>query len=155
MQHIPTEDAQVLADEVWERCLGSRVTRLHRLLSLRYDQALAAVGLTLPQVEILSALVKRGRPVGASEMGRNLVVGRSAMSRKLGALEERGWIETAQRSDSGRSMAWSVTPDGVAVLGGALAAWRRVQARTEAELGAEVVSEVDGWLVRLTDAAEA
>lgn len=150
MQHSAEDDALELAGEVWDRCLGSRVTRLHRLISLRYDQALAEVGLTLPQVEILSALVMRDRPVRPTEMGRNLVVGRSAMSRKLAALEDRGWVQTAERSDSGRSMSFTITSSGTAVLAGALEAWRSVQAQTEEQLGTHVTAEVDGWLTRLT-----
>ncbi len=149
MQHNAEVEASELAQDVWERCLGSRVTRLHRLLSLRYDQALAEAGVTLPQVEILAALVMRGRAVRPAEMGRNLVVGRSAMSRKLAALEDRGWVETVERSDSGRSMSCAITSAGLDVLAGASQAWRRVQEETERHLGPQAAAEVDDWLARL------
>ncbi|CAN5454271.1 MarR family winged helix-turn-helix transcriptional regulator [soil metagenome] len=149
MQHKSDEAAQRLAQDVWDSCLGSRVTRLHRLLSLRYDQALAEVGLTLPQVEILAALVMRARAVRPAEMGRNLVVGRSAMSRKLAALQDRGWVETVERSESGRSMSFVITPAGRDMLAAASQAWRRVQAETERQLGPGAVVEVDAWLARL------
>lgn len=143
--------ARALAGAVWERCVGSRVTRLHRLLALRYDQALAEVGLTLPQVEMLSAFTMRGRAVGPSEMGQNLLVGRSAMSRKLAALEDRGWIETTERSATGRSMLFTITPAGTAQLSLADQAWQRVQDDVEARIGEQAARQIDRWLATLQE----
>ena len=142
-----TEDrAQALAGAVWDRCLGSRVTRLHRLVALHYDQMLAEAGLTLPQVEILSALQMRARPVGPSEMGQRLHVGRSAMSRKLAALEQKGWIATEERSTTGRSMSFAITPLGKQRLAEADTAWQRAQAKMEAQLGSGAGARLDAWL---------
>ncbi len=141
--------AQALAGAVWERCLGSRVTRLHRLVALHYDQALAEVGLTLPQVEILSALQMRARAVGPSEMGQRLHVGRSAMSRKLAALEDKGWIATAERSDTGRSMSFALTVAGRKRLAEADTAWQRAQVLTEAQMGPGAAATIDAWLTAL------
>lgn len=143
------ERARALAGQVWERCLGSRITRLHRLIALRYDQALAEVGLTLPQVEILAALVMRGRAVGPSEMGKNLAVGRSAMSRKLAALEDRGWVETAERSETGRSMSFIITAAGTDTLARADHAWALVHQDTQNRLGAGAAAQLDEWMVGL------
>lgn len=145
----PEERARVLAEEVWERCLGSRITRLHRLIALRYDQALDQAGLTLPQVEILSALLMRGRPVGPSEMGKNLAVGRSAMSRKLAALEGRGWVETAEHSETGRSMTFVITAAGVEMLAHANQAWAEVHEDTVRRLGVGAAAQLDMWLTDL------
>lgn len=131
---------------MWEQCLGSRITRLHRLIAVRYDQALDQAGLTLPQVEILSALMMRGRPVGPSEMGKNLAVGRSAMSRKLAAVEGRGWVETAERSETGRSMTFVITAAGVEMLAHADEAWAEIQEDTVGRLGVGVAAQLDLWL---------
>lgn len=151
-EDVSSQDrAQTLASEVWASCVGSRITRLHRLIALRYDQALAEVGLTLPQVEILSALVMRARPVAPSEMGQNLAVGRSAMSRKLAALEDRGWVETAERSETGRSMSFVITPAGVDKLAHADQAWAYVHSATTQVLGPGAVDQLDIWLGRLQE----
>lgn len=147
--HVEEERALALAEQVWERCVGSRITRLHRLIALRYDHALDQAGLTLPQVEILSALVMRGRPVGPTEMGKNLAVGRSAMSRKLAALETRGWVETAERSETGRSMTFVITAAGVEMLAHADQAWAEVQDDTVARLGVGAAAQLDVWLTEL------
>lgn len=143
------ERARVLAGQVWERCVGSRITRLHRLVSLHYDQALDRAGLTLPQVEILSALLMRGRPVGPSEMGTNLAVGRSAMSRKLAALEGRGWVETAGRSETGRSMTFVITAAGVEILAHADQTWAEVHEDTVGRLGVGAAAQLDRWMTDL------
>ena len=141
--------AQALAGAVWDRCLGSRVTRLHRLVALHYDQALAEVGLTLPQVEILAALQMRDRAVGPSEMGQRLHVGRSAMSRKLGALENKGWIAPADRSATGRSMSFTITTAGRVRLAESDTAWLRAQELMEAQLGPGAAGTIDAWLTTL------
>ncbi len=145
--------ARALAGKVAARCLGSRITRLHRLVALRYDQALAEVGLTLPQVEILSMLVMRGVPVAPSEMGQSLAVGRSAMSRKLAALEDRGWVRTAERSGTGRSMSFTITEAGTAQLARANGAWARVNADSEKRLGPEAARQLDDWIAVLGTSA--
>ncbi len=145
-----TDDrAQALAEAVWDRCLGSRVTRLHRLVALHYDQALAELGLTLPQVEILAALQMRARAVGPTEMGQRLHVGRSAMSRKLAALEDKGWIATEERSPTGRSMSFTITAAGRERLAHADTAWQRAQVLMEAQLGPGAASTIDAWLTTL------
>ena len=143
------ERARALARQVWEGCVGSRITRLHRLIALRYDQALDQAGLTLPQVEILSALLMRGRPVGPSEMGKNLAVGRSAMSRKLAALEGRGWVQTAEHSGTGRSMTFVITAAGVEMLAHADQAWADVHEDTVGRLGVGAAAQLDMWLTDL------
>ena len=149
MKATTDERAQALAGAVWDRCLGSRVTRLHRLVALHYDQALAEVGLTLPQVEILCALQMRARAVGPSEMGQRLHVGRSAMSRKLAALEDKGWIATAERSPTGRSMSVVITTAGRQRLAEADAAWERAQTLMETQLGSGAAGTIDAWLAAL------
>lgn len=103
----------------------------------------------MPQVEILSALTKRRRAVGPSEMGTDLLVGRSAMSRKLAALEERGWIQTTQQSATGRSMLFTITAAGTAQLSSADEAWQRAQADVESRLGEQAALQLDRWLAAL------
>ena len=123
-----------------------RVGRLHRIVARRFDQSLRPLGLTLPQLEALSALTLTGRPVRPGTLADHLAADRSTMSRNLALLEERGWARTAERSPAGRSMTFEITAPGTEVLARAGAAWREAQAAVTALLGADAPAQLDSWL---------
>lgn len=88
-----------------QECLGTRVSRLHRVVARRYDQALRPLGLSIAQMEILSYLVLDDAPARPAELAGMLLAERSTVSRNLAALQERGWVATSTTSATGRSMA--------------------------------------------------
>src|SRR5215813_4049967 len=96
------EAAGRLAAAMAEGCVATRISRLHRLVARRFEQALRPLGVTLPQLEVLAALTIVGRPVRPTDLADLLAVERSTMSRNLAVLEGAGWIATAQRSPTGR-----------------------------------------------------
>lgn len=142
--------ATSLAQEMAERCLGTRIGRLHRLVTRRFEQALASTGLSLPQIELLAALTLWDAPVKPSELARVLVVERSTMSRNLAVLQQRGWVEVVQTSATGRTMSVAITPSGAAALASAEQPWAAAQRDAEAALGAQSPAELDRWLERLS-----
>src|SRR5918997_6532725 len=97
-------------------CLGTRVGRLHRVVARRFDGTLRPLGLTMSQAEILTSLVLHDAPVRPSELAEVLLAERSTVSRNLAALRERGWVEAAEVSPTGRSMAFAATPEGERVF---------------------------------------
>ena len=123
-----------------------RVGRLHRIVARRFDQSLRPLGLTLPQLEALSALTLTGHPVRPGALADYLAVERSTMSRNLAVLEDRGWARTAGRSPTGRSMTFEITGPGTEVLARAGDAWREAQAAVTALLGADAPARLDTWL---------
>ena len=134
------------ADEMRRACLGTRVGRLHRVVARRFDGSLRPLGLTMPQVEILAALVLHDAPVRPSELADVLLVERSTVSRNLAAMRDRGWVETAEVSPTGRSMAFAPTPAGTQILASAQTAWAEAQASLVASLGPETAATLDAWL---------
>ena len=134
------------ADEMWQTCLGTRVGRLHRAVARRFDGALRPLGLTMPQAEILAALVLHDAPVRPSELAEVLMAERSTVSRNLAALRERGWVEAAEVSPTGRSMAFAATPEGARVFASARAAWSAAQASVVGSLGPGAPATLDAWL---------
>jgi DNA-binding MarR family transcriptional regulator len=138
--------ARGFADEMRRACLGTRVGRLHRAVARRFDGALRPLGLTMPQAEILASLVLHDAPVRPSELAQVLMAERSTISRNLAAMRDRGWVETAEVSPTGRSMAFAATPDGARVLASAREAWAEAQASVAGPLGPGAPATLDAWL---------
>ncbi len=135
-----------LAGVMRASCLGMRVEQLHRLVSRAYTQRLRPLGLSLPQMEILCALVLAGRSVKLSELAGWLSVERSTISRNVALMEARGWVAVADVSRAGRSMAVVITESGTNVLVSARAAWGQAQAVALGLLGPDAPAAIDSWL---------
>src|ERR1700761_3908184 len=132
-----------LAREVSRSCLGTRVARLHRLVTRSYEQALQAVGLSQPQMEVLACLVNVGGPIKPSDLAAKLLLDRSSVSRNLALMQRNGWVGVAETSATGRAMSVTITDAGVAVFTSAGAAWCRVQADMAEMLGPGAIRILD------------
>lgn len=93
-------------------CLGLRIARTHRLVTRIFEQALRPLGLTLPQLELLSTLTIVGRPIKPTELADLTAVERSTTSRNLAVMQARGWVTPADVSPTGRAMTISITTAG-------------------------------------------
>ncbi|MEO0936770.1 MAG: MarR family transcriptional regulator [Pseudomonadota bacterium] len=114
-------------------CHGFAARRRARLISLRYDSALAPHGLTIGQFSMLSALAGAGRmPVTAlsSLMGLE----QSATSRALAPLIRDGLVAMRRGRKDKRMRVVSLTGAGAARLNDAAASWAKVQDAISAEI---------------------
>ncbi|MCW2984714.1 MAG: Transcriptional regulator slyA [Conexibacter sp.] len=145
MQHTP----EGFAAEMAQNCLGSRIGRLHRIVTRRFELALARTGLTPPQLEILAALTVADTALPPTALAQVLAVERSTMSRNLALMRERGWIAASERSPSGRTMAVTITAAGREAFAGAREAWHEAQDAVIATLGADAPDAIDDWLAGL------
>jgi DNA-binding MarR family transcriptional regulator len=145
MQHTPKS----FAAEIAQNCLGSRIGRLHRIVARRFELALAPTGLTPPQLEILAALTVADTALSPTALAQVLAVERSTMSRNLALMRGRGWIETSERSPSGRTMAVTITTVGREAFADAREAWHEAQDAVIATLGADAPDTIDDWLAGL------
>lgn len=148
MQH---RDSIEFATVLQESCLGTRIGRLHRYAARCFDQQLRALGMSMPQLEILSLLVLRDAPVRPGEIAQILVAERSTVSRNLATLQQRGWVTAAQTSPTGRAMAVAVTTAGQSALAEARTAWTVAQEALSRALGPGTQTTIDAWLNRLVD----
>lgn len=146
MQHNST----ALAQAMQQQCLGMRVAYLHRLVSRRFDQALRPLGLSVPQLEILSMLILGEQPLRPSDVAERLGMERSTVSRTLALMTRNGLVETTETSPTGRSLWVTVTRDGRAALARAESAWRSAQDDVHDALGAEAAGTMDDWLAGLS-----
>jgi DNA-binding MarR family transcriptional regulator len=138
--------ADELAAEVRDACLGMRVARLHRVIGRCYEQELQQVGLTQPQMEILTTLVSAAGPVRPAALAARLRLERSTISRNLALMQKRGWVAVAETSATGRAMSVTITDTGLAAFTRAGTAWRRAQADAATMLGPDAGPMLDQWL---------
>jgi DNA-binding MarR family transcriptional regulator len=148
MQHKTS--AEDLAERMAQGCVGTRVGRLHRLVGRRFDESLRPLGLSVPQIEILSALTLIAEPVKPSTLADVVSMERSTMSRNLAVMQDRGWIAPTPTSATGRSMTVAITDAGTATLASADAAWNDTQSGLLEAMGPEAAHTIDGWLGQLT-----
>lgn len=138
-----------LAAAMQAGCLGVRVGRLQRLVAREFDQQLRPLGLSLPQMEVLSALVLSVAPVKPSDLAGWLAVDRSTMSRNLTLLEQRELVKTSETSPTGRSLRVEITPAGTDALAEAEGAWSTAQQAVRDIVGDDAASILDTWLANL------
>jgi len=142
-QHAIADD---LAEEVRGACLGMRVARLHRIVARVYEQALQTVGLSLPQMEILTVLISATGPMRPAALAGRLMLERSSLSRNLALMKTRGWVNVVETSPTGRAMSVTITHTGVGAFTSASTAWRGAQTSAAAMLGPAAASMLDQWL---------
>jgi DNA-binding MarR family transcriptional regulator len=144
-----------LAQQMGESCIGVRVGRLHRLVARHYENALRPLGLSLPQLEVLTGLTLLNRPVKPADIAEWLGIERSTMSRNLAIMQDNGWVVVTETSPTGRSMAVTLSPRGKAKLVEAQQAWNQAQRAVLEVLDPSVVATLDDWLEGLTTGASA
>lgn len=149
MQQVTTETSRQQARRMAEECLGTRIERLHRLVSRRFDAELRPLGLTLPQIEVLSVLTLADAAARPSQIAGWLGLERSTVSRNLDVLAQRGLVRPAATSATGRTTTVLVTDAGCQALADAEAGWLRAHAWLSEALGPDAAGVLDQWLSRL------
>ncbi|NUO77253.1 MAG: winged helix-turn-helix transcriptional regulator [Lysobacter sp.] len=114
------------------RCTCFRVRKLTRLMSQRYDQALAPAGLNLNQYSILRRADAVPRSIG--ELAMVLGMDRTTLSRDLKPLIAAGWVGTAPGEDA-RQRRVRVTSAGRRTIARAEPLWLSAQNDIERKLG--------------------
>jgi DNA-binding MarR family transcriptional regulator len=123
-----------------------RIARLHRIVGRVYEQALQTVGLSLPQMEILTVLISGTGPVRPAALAARLMLERSTVSRNPALMQRRGWVTVVETSPTGRAMSVTIADTGIAAFTSASTAWRSAQTRAATMLGPAAASMLDQWL---------
>ena len=113
-------------------CTCFRLRKLSRLLTQRYDAALAPAGLNVNQYSILRRADRL--PQSITSLAIELGMERSTLSRDLKHLVDAGWLRMAAGDDA-RSKRVQVTAAGKRRMARALPLWREAQAGMQALLG--------------------
>ena len=92
------------------------VVRAYQECTRRYAQLLAHYDLTVPQLDVLSAINKHSPEATPKAIAEELVVTRGNITGVLNRLHERELIETRQHATDGRSFVCELTDSGHALL---------------------------------------
>jgi DNA-binding MarR family transcriptional regulator len=130
---LPTAKAPDAQAAVSPACACGRLRRASRSLTQLYDDAMAPAGLRVTQFSLLRTLARDG-PLRISDLAERLLLDRTALSRNLDPLVERGYVEIVRGNDA-RTREAAMTKKGAAALRAATPHWERAQKAVAARLG--------------------
>ena len=107
-------------------CACGRLRRAARALTQLYDDAMAPSGLRVTQFSLLRTLERDG-PARISELAARTLLNRTALSRNLDPLIDRGLVAVTPGRDDGRTRQIAMTAKGVNALKRARPYWQRAQ----------------------------
>jgi DNA-binding MarR family transcriptional regulator len=127
---VPASDAALSLSTA---CACGRLRRAARALTQLYDDAMTSAGLRVTQFSLLRTLARSG-PLRISELAAAQLLDRTALSRNLDPLLERGLVKVARGRDA-RTREIALTRAGETALRAATPRWRRAQAQVAKRLG--------------------
>jgi DNA-binding MarR family transcriptional regulator len=121
------------AAEVIRDCVATRLRMANRVTTKVYDDALRPFGLKVTQMAMLAVAENRGL-IRQSEVGAELQLDDSTLSRNLERMRANGWLEEVSGDDA-RVHSYRLTEEGRALLDRAIPAWRGAQTEAKRLLG--------------------
>jgi DNA-binding MarR family transcriptional regulator len=121
------------AAEVVRDCIATRLRLANRVITKVYDDALRPWGLTVTQMAMLAVAQDRAL-IRQSEVGAELHLDDSTLSRNLERMRANGWLEKVSAEDA-RVHSYQLTGAGSALLDKAVPAWRSAQGQAQRLLG--------------------
>jgi DNA-binding MarR family transcriptional regulator len=117
------------AAEVLRDCIATRLRMTNRVITKVYDDALRPFGLKVTQMSMLVVAQDRGL-IRQSEVGVELQLDDSTLSRNLERMRANGWLEEVSGDDA-RVHSYRLTETGRALLDKAIPAWRSAQKESQ------------------------
>lgn len=121
--------------------LGYQITMLARVIERRFEQRIAEFGLTRPMWCVLLAAGEEGLSA-PSDIAGYIGIDRTATSRTLRQMEERGFITRGSGPEDGRSVRVGLTAKGQGALEAVLPLARENAAHFEAKLSAQELAQL-------------
>src|SRR6516165_4127900 len=109
-----TDRTKKLAAEAVGGCIATRLRLATRVITKVYDDALRPFGLTVSQMALLAVAADRGA-IRQAEVGAQLQLDNSTLSRNLERMRANGWLE-AVSGDDARVHSYRLTEAGRALL---------------------------------------
>jgi DNA-binding MarR family transcriptional regulator len=119
--------------EVVRDCIATRLRMANRMITKVYDDALRPLGVTITQMSMLVVAEDRGL-IRQSEVGADLQLDDSTLSRNLERMRANGWLEEVAGDDA-RVHSFRLTEAGRALLHKTIPAWRGAQEEAQRLLG--------------------
>ena len=128
-----SERAERDAAEVVRDCIATRLRMANRVITKVYDDALRPLRLKVSQMALLVVAEDRGL-IRQSEVGAELQLDDSTLSRNLERMRANGWLEKVTGDDA-RVHSYRLTEAGRALLEQTIPAWRGAQHEAQRLLG--------------------
>ncbi|TAJ34830.1 MULTISPECIES: MarR family transcriptional regulator [unclassified Bosea (in: a-proteobacteria)] len=136
-------------DRVW-----FRVMRLHQRMLVQMTARIRAIGLSIPQFDLLSTLTEQ-EGISQSELAERLYVTKGNVSGLVDRLVQAGLVERRAIAGDRRSYAMHLTPEGRRLAETGLAIQRDFVANTLGRLPPAELAELDRLVIRWRDFARA
>jgi DNA-binding MarR family transcriptional regulator len=127
-------------------CACGRLRRATRALTQLYDDLMAPSELRVTQFSLLRTLLRSGRST-LSDLAETLLLDRTALSRTLDPLAERGFVAIEAGRDA-RTREVSLTPAGAKAVRRAEPYWRQAQTQVAHTLGP---AKLDAFIATLRE----
>ena len=122
-----------LAAEVLGDCIATRLRLAARVVTKVYDDALRPFGLTVSQMALL-AVAAHGGEIRQSDVGAQLQLDSSTLSRNLERMRANGWLEEVAEADA-RVHTHRLTASGRELFEQVVPEWRVAQRKANQLLG--------------------
>lgn len=126
-------------------CSCLRLRKLARRVTQLYDHALAPSGLSTNQFGLLAHIWFLKNPT-ISQLGEQLVMDPSTVTRNLRPLVEKGWVLLEVSTTDRRQREARLTDDGLVTLRSGVPYWESAQAQLRELLGESGASALHGSL---------
>jgi DNA-binding MarR family transcriptional regulator len=130
------------AEEIGRDCLAARLRLFNRVITRLYDDALRAHGITVAQLNMLSA-VAQFEPIAAGKLSDLLSLKISTLSRSMHLMEKSGLLEISA-AERGNGRVIRLTAAGARKLEDVLPAWREAQLKTSELMGSKAQTALAG-----------
>ena len=127
-------------------CACGRLRRAARALTQLYDDAMAPAGLRVTQFSLLRAVARDGK-ARISDLAATLLLDRTALSRNLDPLLDRGLLSVGPGRDA-RTREVALTRGGARALKAAMPHWKLAQTQVAKRLGG---ARLDALIATLAD----
>ena len=127
-------------------CTCGRLRRAARALTQLYDDLMEPSGLRVTQFSLLGTLATQG-PARMSDLAKTLLLDRTALSRTLDPLVDRGFVAITAGRDA-RTREVSLTRAGSRAIRSATPHWQRAQLQVAARIGPD---RLDTLIATLAD----
>jgi DNA-binding MarR family transcriptional regulator len=131
-----------------------RLVRLEGRIQSTVAEHLRAIGLSVPQCDVLTTLTE-AEGISQQELAQRLYVTKGNISGLLDRLERVGLVERRSTAADRRQYAIYLTPDGRAAAGQAIALQHALIAATLGRLPAEKLAEFETLLIATRDLVRA
>lgn len=143
---MATGKTKRLAREALGGCIATRLRMATRVITKVYDDALRPFGLTVSQMALLAVAADRG-VIRQAEVGAQLQMDNSTLSRNLERMRASGWLDEVAEADA-RVHSHRLTAAGQALFERVMPGWRGAQRQAQELLGESGVTALEQFATK-------